>query len=157
MKVLIVGGAGYIGSHMALMLGQQSAQVVGIEDLFVRPCRCGIVWQTGARQHRRHWIARSLVCRGEVRWRHALRVFYSSRRIGSASAKYYRNNVTHTLNLLDAMVRHRVENFIFSSTAAVFGQPEYVPIEKRTPSSRSILRPHKIDGRTGAARLRPRL
>jgi UDP-glucose 4-epimerase len=48
-------------------------------------------------------------------------------------AKYYRNNVTHTINLLDAMVRHRVKNFIFSSTAAIFGQPEYVPIDEAHP------------------------
>lgn len=47
-------------------------------------------------------------------------------------AKYYRNNVTHTI-LLDAMVRHRVKNFIFSSTAAIFGQPEYVPIDEAHP------------------------
>lgn len=48
-------------------------------------------------------------------------------------AKYYRNNVTHTINLLAAMIRYRVKNFIFSSTAAIFGQPEYVPIDEAHP------------------------
>jgi UDP-glucose 4-epimerase len=48
-------------------------------------------------------------------------------------AKYYRNNVIHTINLLDAMIRHGVRNFIFSSTAAIFGQPEYIPIDEAHP------------------------
>jgi UDP-glucose 4-epimerase len=46
-------------------------------------------------------------------------------------AKYYRNNVTNTQNLLDAMVKHGVLNFIFSSTATIFGEPEYVPIDEK--------------------------
>jgi UDP-glucose 4-epimerase len=48
-------------------------------------------------------------------------------------AKYYRNNVTNTQNLLDAMVRKGVSHFIFSSTAAIFGEPEYVPIDEEHP------------------------
>jgi len=48
-------------------------------------------------------------------------------------AKYYRNNVTNTQNLLDAMVKHGVLNFIFSSTAAIFGEPQYVPIDEKHP------------------------
>ena len=47
--------------------------------------------------------------------------------------KYYFNNVSNTLNLLDAMVRHGVGHFIFSSTAAIFGEPEYVPIDQTHP------------------------
>ena len=46
-------------------------------------------------------------------------------------SKYYFNNVTNTQNLLDAMVKHGVLNFIFSSTAAIFGEPEYVPIDEK--------------------------
>jgi UDP-glucose 4-epimerase len=52
----------------------------------------------------------------------------------TAPAKYYENNVTHTQNLLDAMVRHGVNNFIFSSTAAIFGEPEYTPIDEAHPA-----------------------
>ena len=48
-------------------------------------------------------------------------------------AKYYRNNVSNTLNLLDVMVRHNVKHFIFSSTAATFGEPEYIPIDEKHP------------------------
>jgi len=48
-------------------------------------------------------------------------------------AKYYRNNVASTLNLLDAMVEHGVKRFIFSSTAALFGEPRYTPIDETHP------------------------
>jgi UDP-glucose 4-epimerase len=47
--------------------------------------------------------------------------------------KYYRNNVADTLNLLEVMVRHEVKHFIFSSTAATFGEPESVPIDEAHP------------------------
>ena len=47
--------------------------------------------------------------------------------------KYYRNNVTYTLGLLDAMRAHGVDKFIFSSTAATFGEPQYSPIDERHP------------------------
>jgi UDP-glucose 4-epimerase len=47
--------------------------------------------------------------------------------------KYYRNNVTNTLGLLDAMRAHGVSKFIFSSTAATFGEPQYTPIDERHP------------------------
>jgi len=47
---------------------------------------------------------------------------------------YYRNNVTNTLNLLDAMLQFEVKKFIFSSTAAVFGEPDYVPIDEAHPN-----------------------
>jgi UDP-glucose 4-epimerase len=46
---------------------------------------------------------------------------------------YYRNNLSNTLNLLDAMVAARVGRFVFSSTAAIFGEPAYVPIDERHP------------------------
>jgi len=46
---------------------------------------------------------------------------------------YYRNNVTNTQVLLDAMVEHGIKSFIFSSTAATFGEPEYVPIDEKHP------------------------
>ena len=47
--------------------------------------------------------------------------------------KYFRNNFCNTLNLLEAMVRHGVRRFIFSSTAAVYGEPQYVPVDEKHP------------------------
>jgi UDP-glucose 4-epimerase len=48
-------------------------------------------------------------------------------------AKYYQNNVVNTLNLLEAMRAHGIHQFIFSSTAATFGEPQYTPIDERHP------------------------
>lgn len=50
-------------------------------------------------------------------------------------ARYYENNVVNTLNLLNAMVRHGVRRFIFSSTAAVYGEPQYLPIDEAHPKA----------------------
>ncbi|KHD07761.2 UDP-galactose-4-epimerase [Candidatus Thiomargarita nelsonii] len=47
--------------------------------------------------------------------------------------KYYQNNVAATLNLLDAMVAHGVKHFIFSSSAAIFGEPHYTPLDEQHP------------------------
>jgi len=47
--------------------------------------------------------------------------------------KYYQNNVSNTVNLLNTMVQHDVKAFIFSSTAAIFGEPEYIPIDEAHP------------------------
>ena len=48
-------------------------------------------------------------------------------------SKYYHNNIANTLNLLDVMVQYNVKHFIFSSTAATFGEPEYIPIDEAHP------------------------
>jgi UDP-glucose 4-epimerase len=53
----------------------------------------------------------------------------------SNPAKYYRNNVANTINLLDAMVAAGVQSFIFSSSAAVYGNPQSSPIDENHPTA----------------------
>ena len=50
-------------------------------------------------------------------------------------AKYYRNNVCSTLNLLDAMLAYCVKKIVFSSTSAIFGEPVYTPIDEKHPQN----------------------
>jgi len=133
MKLLVVGGAGYIGSHMVKQLSHAGHSVVVMDNLTTgfREMACfgelvvGDLADTALlenlfTQHQfdgvMHFAACSLV--GES---------------VSKPGKYYRNNVANTLNLLDAMVRHEVRHFIFSSTAATFGEPDYVPIDEAHP------------------------
>lgn len=133
MKVLVVGGAGYIGSHMVLMLSQEGAEVIILDDLssgHADAVLSGKLVQGSIED-------RSLLDRlfAEENFDGVMH-FASFIQVGESvqhPSKYYRNNVTHTINLLDAMVRHKVRNFIFSSTAAIFGQPEYIPIDEAHP------------------------
>ncbi len=130
MNVLVVGGAGYIGSHMVWLLAQRGARVVTLDNL--------------SSGHRDAVLAGQFV-HGDIADRNLLdRLFRSQRfdavmhfasciQVGESSRepiKYYQNNVVNTLNLLNAMHAHGVGRFIFSSTAAVFGEPEYVPIDE---------------------------
>lgn len=135
LKILVVGGAGYIGSHMVKMLINDGSEVVVLDNLttgFRDSVKYGQLvigdladinlLENLFREHRfdgvMHFAANSLV--GESM---------------TNPAKYYRNNVSNTLNLLDVMVRHNVMNFIFSSTAATFGEPEYTPIDEMHPQN----------------------
>lgn len=133
--ILVVGGAGYIGTHMVKGLLQAGYQVVVLDDL--------------SKGHR------ELVPGGEFVWGDLgdpklLDSVFSRRRIdavmhfaayslvGESVEKpldYYRNNFSRTVELLDAMIRHKVKCFIFSSTAAVYGEPLQTPITEDQPSN----------------------
>jgi UDP-glucose 4-epimerase len=133
MKVLVVGGAGYIGSHMALMLGQQGAQVIVLDDLSSGHADAVLSGRLVQGNIEDSGLLDRLFTDENF---DAVMHFASFIQVGESvqhPAKYYRNNVVHTINLLDAMVRHRVRNFIFSSSAAIFGQPEYIPLDEAHP------------------------
>ena len=131
-KVLVVGGAGYIGSHMVKMLGQQGCSVTTLDDLstgYRDAVLCGdfVHGDMGDRA-----VLDAVLSRGFDAVMH----FASCIQVGESvqqPAKYYQNNVVNTLTLLDAMRAHGVERFIFSSTAATFGEPQYSPIDERHP------------------------
>jgi UDP-glucose 4-epimerase len=131
--VLVVGGAGYIGSHMVWLLGQKGVDVVTLDNL-----------SSGHRDAVLHGqfvhgdIADRLIL-DQVFSEHkfdAVMHFASFIQVGESvqdPAKYYQNNVVNTLNLLNAMRAHNVGRFIFSSTAAIFGEPEYSSIDEAHP------------------------
>lgn len=131
--VLVVGGAGYIGSHMVKMLAAHGYRPVVVDDLSGgrREAVAGhelLVGHAGDADFVGAAIARVEPV--------AVMHFASFIQVGESMAdpaKYYRNNVVETLSLLDAMRAHDVGNFIFSSTAAIFGDPDYVPIDERHP------------------------
>lgn len=135
MQVLVCGGAGYIGSHMAKWLAAHGVAVTVLDNLSTghrEAVRWGELVQADlldpASLERAfagqrfdavmHFCARSLV--GESMTR---------------PYDYYANNVSGTLNLLQAMQRHGVERLVFSSTAAVFGQPISERIDEDHPKA----------------------
>ena len=128
--VLVIGGAGYIGSQMAKVLHRAGHDVVVLDNL-----------STGHRDE----VKYGKFVAGDLGDRRVLGELLGEGRIGTVMhfaafslveesvrepAKYYRNNVAGTLALLETMLRHDVRRFIFSSTAAVYGEPAYVPIDE---------------------------
>jgi UDP-glucose 4-epimerase len=129
MKVLVCGGAGYIGSHMVRHLAACGHQVVIFDNL-----------STG---HREAVGAATLVS-GDLLDPLSLAALFAAHQFDSVihfcamSVRepylYYQNNVTGTLNLLQAMREAAVDRLVFSSTAAVFGNPDVELIDESHPT-----------------------
>ncbi len=131
MKILVVGGAGYIGSLMVVRLLQDDVEVTTLDNLSAgyRDAVLGGNFIEGDLANTD--LLDKVFSENKF---DAVMHFASFIEVGESiisPAKYYLNNVTNTQNLLDAMVKHGVLNFIFSSTAAIFGEPEYVPIDEK--------------------------
>ena len=133
MNILVIGGAGYIGSHMVWQLGQMGAKVAVLDDLSSghRDAVIGAELIQGSLANEP--LLDLVLAKGRF---DAVMHFASFIQVGESvrdPAKYYRNNVANTLNLIEAMQRHGVKRFVFSSTAAVYGNPAYVPIDEAHP------------------------
>jgi UDP-glucose 4-epimerase len=132
MKVLVIGGAGYIGSHMVKLLDQLGCAVTTMDDL-----------SSGHRDAvltgefvKGDFGQRSLLDKVLAKGFDAVMHFASFVQVGESVQhpdKYYHNNFVNTLILLDAMRCHGIKRFIFSSTAATFGEPQYTPIDECHP------------------------
>ena len=127
-RILVVGGAGYIGSHMVKMLTAQGYSVTTLDNLstgYRDAVSAGEFIQVDLADRE---VLATLFSRQPF---DAVMHFASYIQVGESvkePAKYYANNVTNTLNLLDAMVVNGIKRFIFSSSAAVYGDPHTVPI-----------------------------
>ena len=133
MKVLVVGGAGYIGSHMVKMLSIAGHQVTTLDNLsngYKDAVLYGDFVEGDIADAK---LLDQLFADTQF---DGVMHFASYIQVGESVEKpsmYYRNNVSNTQVLLDAMVKHDIKNFIFSSTAATFGEPEYTPIDEKHP------------------------
>jgi UDP-glucose 4-epimerase len=131
--ILVVGGAGYIGSHMVKRLSQAGYMPVVLDNLS---------------QGRREAVSGGQLIVCDLGDSDAVSVLFQAFRFDAvmhfasfiqvgesvaAPGKYYDNNVGNTVRLLECMIRHDVRKFIFSSTAAIFGDPQYVPIDEMHP------------------------
>ena len=135
MRIFVVGGAGYIGSVCAELLLDEGHEVVIFDNL--------------TEGHLRAVDSRAIFFQGELTDRARIQAALSDARpdavmhfaanalVGESMrdpSKYFRNNICNGLNLLDAMIATRVQRIVFSSTCAIFGLPERLPIDEATPA-----------------------
>lgn len=136
MSILVLGGAGYIGSHAVYQLIDQNNRVVVVDNL-----------QTG---HQKAVHPKAAFYEGDLRDRDFLESVFKRENISAVihfaanslvgeSMKnplaYYDNNVYGTQVLLETMVKFNVKKIVFSSTAATYGEPEVIPILEDTPTN----------------------
>lgn len=129
MRILVLGGAGYIGSHTALELVRAGHTVIVANNLV-----------TG---HRSAVPKQATFYEGDIRDAAFLDRLFDTEKIDAVihfaafslvgesvtnPLKYYNNNLCGTEVLLEAMVRHGLDKIVFSSTAATYGEPENIPI-----------------------------
>ena len=130
MKILVVGGAGYIGSHMIKRFQNTDHQIDVLDNL-----------STGFKENSQNYKLHICDLSNKKQVHKILKEnkyemvmhFASSINVGESydhPMKYYENNVINTLNLLECMIDLKILNFIFSSTAAVYGEPESIPIKE---------------------------
>ncbi len=127
MKVLLAGGAGYIGSHTCVELIEAGHSVI-IADNYSNSCPVAI--------ERVEEITGTKIPFSENEI-DAVIHFAGLKAVGESCEKpvmYYRNNIDSTLTLLEAMKRHNVNRFIFSSSATVYGTPKTVPLVETMPT-----------------------
>ncbi len=135
MKVLVIGGAGYIGSHVvkALLAAKHD---VSVFDNLSSGQLCNLFPEaaliTGDIRHADDINA--AFARGFDACVH-LAAFKAVGESMSEPEKYSVNNITGTLNILNAASVHTCKNIVFSSSAAVFGSPEYVPMDEKHPTN----------------------
>ncbi len=135
MKVLVIGGAGYIGSHVVKEMMKAGHEVTVFDNLS-SGLRCNLFPKNDF-IYGNILIERDLdqaFARGFDAFVH-LAAFKAAGESMVEPEKYSINNITGTLNIMNAAVKHNCKKMIFSSSAAVFGSPEYLPIDEDHPKN----------------------
>lgn len=133
MKILITGGAGYIGSHVVRALGEAGHELLIYDNLST-----GHDWAVLYGRLVKGDLADTMLLNDTLSdFRpDAIMHFAASIQVEESvrePLKYYRNNVVNSVNLIEAMIGNNIRKFIYSSTAAVYGIPEKIPVDETAP------------------------
>ena len=135
MKVLVIGGAGYIGSHVVQEM-MKAGHTVTVFDNLSSGLRCNLFPENGF-IHGDILIPREIeaaFAQGFDAFVH-LAAFKAAGESMIAPEKYSVNNITGTLNIMNAAVKYNCLKMIFSSSAATFGEPQYLPMDEKHPQN----------------------
>lgn len=141
MNILVTGGAGYIGSHTCVQLLNAGYGVVILDNLYnSSPKAVERIKQITGKEvafYEGDMLDESLLDRIFSECSIGCVIHFAGlKAVGESVAKpleYYKNNITGTITLLEAMREHGVKNMIFSSSATVYGDPAFVPITEQCP------------------------
>ena len=134
MKILVTGGAGYIGSHVVYELIDQGHDVTILDDMSlgleenIDPRSIFVQGSTHSDSDLDSVL--SVEFDGIIH----LAAWKAAGESMTDPAKYAHNNLIGTINLLNACDRHGIKRFVFSSTSSVYGNPEYIPIDENHPT-----------------------
>lgn len=145
-KILVIGGAGYIGSHVVKELLENGYETWVYDNM-----------STGQEIN---LFPEAGFIKGDILDKNALNqamtqnfdavIHLAAKKIISESMEnpqlYAENNINGTVNILNAMIEHNVKHIVFSSTAAIYGMPEYLPVDEKHP-----VKPESFYGYTKAA------
>lgn len=142
MKILVTGGAGYIGSHTVVELQNAGYEVVVVDNLANSS-------EKSLERVEKITGKKATFYKADILDREALNEIFDKEKdvsavihfaglkaVGESVAKpweYYENNIAGTLTLVDVMRKHDVKNIIFSSSATIYGDPAFVPITEECP------------------------
>jgi UDP-glucose 4-epimerase len=141
-RILVTGGAGYIGSHTVVELQSAGFEVVIVDNLSNSSVDVvdGITRITGIRPAFEKLDCLDYEGLDKLFTKYsgiaAIIHFAASKAVGESVQRpllYYRNNPVSLINLLELMPKHGVENFVFSSSCTVYGQPDALPVTERAP------------------------
>lgn len=135
MNVLITGGAGYIGSHCNKLLHQKNINTIIVDNLSFGH-RKAVKWGTFIEGDfgNKSFIS-NILKKYKIDAVIHFAAFANVPESVIEPQKYYMNNVSNMINLLDSMVENNVKYIVFSSSAATFGSPKYTPIDENHPQN----------------------
>lgn len=137
LNILITGGAGYIGSHMIRTCIQAGfTNIIVLDDLstgYKDSIPRGIKFIQGSIGH--NALVSKILVENNI---DAVFHFTSSTSVEESMSnpiKYYHNNTANSLSLINNSIKHKVKFFIFSSSASIFGNPLYIPVDEKHPKN----------------------